>query len=69
MTLLAAYVGWAAVGKRVTGHGPYFFLDPDVVGSSGQVALYSTGLVALGPLGMQSSQVLLANGNQSANSE
>ncbi|OIW28231.1 hypothetical protein CONLIGDRAFT_681207 [Coniochaeta ligniaria NRRL 30616] len=50
MALLAAYVGWAAVGKRVTGHSPYFFLDPDVVGSSGWIALYSAGFVALGPL-------------------
>ncbi|KAH8911587.1 hypothetical protein BR93DRAFT_965368 [Coniochaeta sp. PMI_546] len=50
MSLLAAYLGWAAVGKLVTGYSPYFFLDADVVGSRLRIALNSAGFVALGPL-------------------
>lgn len=51
MALLAAYIGWAAVGKLATGRNPYFFLDPDVFGNRLRIALHSAGFVALGPLG------------------
>ncbi len=55
MAFLAVYLGWAAVGKLVTGHSPYFFLDPDVVSSSLRIILHYAGFVALGPLGMNCS--------------
>lgn len=52
MVLLSAYLGWAAVGKMVTGRNAYFFLDPDLVGGRDMVAAYSAGFVGLGPSGM-----------------
>lgn len=64
MSLLAAYLGWAAVGKLVTGYSPYFFLDAEVVGSRLRIALNSAGFVALGPLGMQSSPYPARHGEE-----
>jgi len=52
MALLAVYLGWAAIGEQVTGHAPYFFLDPDVVSNRLRIALHSVAFTALGPLGM-----------------
>lgn len=51
MFMLGVYVGWAALGKRLTGHSPFFFLDPDVVGGQAYAAAYSAAFVGLAPIG------------------
>lgn len=44
------YLGWAAIGKVLTGWSAFGWLDPDVVGSTEAVTLYSIGFMALAPM-------------------
>jgi hypothetical protein len=44
------YLGWAAIGKKLTGWAAFGWLDKDVVGSTEAVTAYCIGFVALAPL-------------------
>lgn len=44
------YLGWAAIGKVLTGWSAFGWLDKDVVGSTEAVTAYSIGFLALAPL-------------------
>ncbi|KAG5973966.1 hypothetical protein E4U55_000161 [Claviceps digitariae] len=50
MALSGLYLGWAAVGKSVTGEAPFFWMDEAQVGSKEAVSLYSIGFVLLAPM-------------------
>lgn len=47
MVAAAAYLGYAAIGKLLTGHSAFFFLDEDVVGSKEKVAAYCIGFISM----------------------
>jgi hypothetical protein len=49
MFLLAGYLGWAAIGNTMTGHYPFFWMDPEEMGSARLVAAYAAGFVGMGP--------------------
>jgi len=49
MSVLAGYLGWAAIGNTMTGRYPFFWMDPSLMGSTGLVAAYAAGFVAMGP--------------------
>ncbi|ODA76850.1 hypothetical protein RJ55_07366 [Drechmeria coniospora] len=44
------YLGWAALGRAVTGDSPFFWLDEDEVGSKMAVATYCVGFVLMSQL-------------------
>ncbi|KAK3389189.1 hypothetical protein B0H63DRAFT_463150 [Podospora didyma] len=46
---LSCYIGWAAFGKIVTDHYPFFWMDPEAMGKKEIVAAYASGFVGLGP--------------------
>ncbi|KAH8895834.1 hypothetical protein GQ53DRAFT_854040 [Thozetella sp. PMI_491] len=48
MFLCAAYLGWAAFGKILTGHNAFFWMDPELVKYREVVAAYSAAFVSLG---------------------
>ncbi|KAG6007690.1 hypothetical protein E4U21_005651 [Claviceps maximensis] len=50
MALSGLYLGWAAIGKSVTGEAPFFWMDEAQVGSKEAVSLYSIGFVLLAPM-------------------
>ena len=54
MFILSGYLGWAAFGQLVTGRYAYFWLDKHEMKSTELIALWSTGFVFLGPIGMSS---------------
>lgn len=41
------YLAYAGIGKAVTGHDAYFFLNEALVGSNEKVAAYCTAFVLL----------------------
>ncbi|KAI3395599.1 hypothetical protein diail_1037, partial [Diaporthe ilicicola] len=43
----ALYLVYAAIGAKVTGHNPFFWLDESIVGSKEKVTAYCTGFIAL----------------------
>ena len=45
----ALYLGWAAIGKMITGHNPFFWMDQKLMGSD-VVAAYCIGFVGLSAL-------------------
>lgn len=45
------YLIWADVGNALTNHKPYFWMDPESVGSRETVMLYSSAFVALSGAG------------------
>ncbi|KAL2133072.1 hypothetical protein VTI74DRAFT_2976 [Chaetomium olivicolor] len=47
--LLSNYLGWAAIGNTMTGHYPFFWMDPQEMGGTKLVAAYGSGFVAMGP--------------------
>ena len=49
-SLSGLYLGWAALGGYLTGCYPFYWLNPDFVGSKEAVAAYCMGFVALAPL-------------------
>lgn len=48
--LSGMYLGWAAIGKLLTGWFPFFWLDFEQVGSEEAVTAYCIGFVILAPL-------------------
>lgn len=46
------YLGWAGIGKALTGWYAFDWLDKSVVGSGEAVAAYCVGFVLLGPISM-----------------
>ncbi len=51
LLLLVGYLGWAAIGHTLTGHYPFFWMDPKEMGSAGLVAACASGFVGLGSAG------------------
>ncbi|KAK3935571.1 hypothetical protein QBC46DRAFT_358152 [Diplogelasinospora grovesii] len=49
MFLLSSYLGFAAFGKLLTGHSPFFWLDPDFAGRTEILAAYCAAFTLLGP--------------------
>lgn len=49
--LLVGYLGWAAVGNTMTGQYPFFWMDPQVMGSPKLVAACGAGFVGMGAAG------------------
>jgi hypothetical protein len=45
--LAALYLGWAAIGKLLTGHNAFFWMDAKIVGSREIVAAHCIGFVTL----------------------
>lgn len=45
------YLCWAALGERVTGRSPYFFLDSEAMGGTGHAIAASAGFISLAPTG------------------
>ncbi|RKU46259.1 hypothetical protein DL546_006354 [Coniochaeta pulveracea] len=43
------YLCWAALGERVTGRSPYFFLDSEAMGGTGHAIAASAGFISLAP--------------------
>jgi hypothetical protein len=43
---LAGYLGWGSIGKCLTGHHPFFWMNPEEVGKTG-LAAYVSGFVGL----------------------
>lgn len=50
MVSAGLYLGWAAIGKAVTGWDAFFWLSQKEVGSREAVTTYSLGFVLLAPL-------------------
>lgn len=50
MACSGLYLGWAAIGKRLTGEFPFFWLDEAEVGSKEAVTLYCMGFALLSQL-------------------
>ncbi|KAK0721656.1 hypothetical protein B0T26DRAFT_643757 [Lasiosphaeria miniovina] len=48
MFFLSGYLGWAAFGKILTDHYPYFWMDPEAMEKTEIVAAYSSAFVGLG---------------------
>jgi hypothetical protein len=44
------YLGWASLGKYLTGWDAFFWLDKEEVGSEEAVTAYCMGFVLLAPL-------------------
>ncbi|GJN72558.1 hypothetical protein PLICBS_006631 [Purpureocillium lilacinum] len=47
MAMCGLYLGWAAIGKALTGEFPFFWLDEEEVGSKEAVTTYCVGFVFL----------------------
>lgn len=41
------YLAYGAIGKMLTGHNAFFWMDEDIVGSKEKVAAYCTGFVSM----------------------
>lgn len=44
------YLGWAAIGKYLTGSAPFYWLDEGQIGSEEGVTTYCIGFVLLSPI-------------------
>ncbi|KAJ6781661.1 hypothetical protein PWT90_01411 [Aphanocladium album] len=49
-SLSGLYLGWATLGGHLTGCFPFYWLNPEFVGSNEAVAAYCMGFVGLAPL-------------------
>lgn len=47
MAAAALYLGYSAIGKTITGHTSFWWMDPALAGSPAKVAGYCTGFVFL----------------------
>ncbi len=45
--LAALYLGWAAIGKMITGHSAFFWMDEQLAGAPEIVAAYCIGFIFL----------------------
>ncbi|EGX88298.1 hypothetical protein CCM_08341 [Cordyceps militaris CM01] len=52
VSMSGLYLPWAALGGHLTGCYPFFWLNPDFVGSKEAVALYCLGFLGLAPLNL-----------------
>ncbi|OAA53538.1 hypothetical protein ISF_08699 [Cordyceps fumosorosea ARSEF 2679] len=50
VVLSGLYLGWASLGGHLTGCYPFYWLNPDHVGSKEAVAAYCIGFIGLAPL-------------------
>lgn len=53
MAMSGLYLGWAAIGKALTGEFPFFWLDEEEVGSKEAVTTYCVGFVFLSQIRKQ----------------
>jgi len=53
MAMCGLYLGWAAIGKALTGEFPFFWLDEEEVGSKEAVTTYCVGFVFLSQIRKQ----------------
>lgn len=47
MAAAALYLGYSAIGKTITGHTSFWWMDPALAGTPAKVAGYCTGFVFL----------------------
>lgn len=47
MAAAALYLGYSAIGKAITGHTSFWWMDPALAGSPAKVAGYCSGFVFL----------------------
>lgn len=47
MASAGLYLAYGAIGAKVTGHDPFFWMDEGIVGSKEKVAAYCSGFVSM----------------------